>query len=141
MPYSIMVDEWVRMFKLYPEVFPKGYYRFLATNLRVSLINGTYIYRDGVLLTFKRYKRANGFALAGDYLLDKMVSVSPGSTHASSVMNEFKGIIASSRCYLKVAQLNVRAISFYQRNGFTTVQDARSYLIMATSNLNCPISI
>lgn len=126
-----MIDEWVRMFKLYPEVFPKGYYRFLKTNLQESLTNGTYIYRDGVLLTFKQYKRACKFALTGDYLLDKMVSVRPGSTHASSVMNEFKGIIGSSRCYLKVLKTNTRAIAFYQRSGFVPIQDVGVYLIMA----------
>lgn len=114
-----ILNEWVAMFKLYPEVFPKGYFRFLKTNLREALVNGTYIYRDGVLLTWRRYKRSNGFALAGDYLLDKLVSVNPGNGMAQDVLNQFIGTLTpSSKCWLKVTHSNIRAIAFYTRNGF-----------------------
>lgn len=115
------------MFKLYPEVFPKGYFRFLKTNLRESLDNGTYIYRDGVLLTWKRYKRSNKFALAGDYLIDKVISVGPGNGMAQSVMTEFLRMI-SSDCWLKVLTSNKRAISFYSRNGFINTDTSTSTL-------------
>lgn len=107
------------MFHKYPEVFPSGYFRFLKTNLNESYVKGTYIYRDGVLLTYKRYKKKTSMACKGDYLLDKMISINPGNGKAQEVIEEFLGTIGGfHRCFVKVSKDNTRAIQFYQRNGF-----------------------
>lgn len=125
-----MIDELVSLFKLYPDVFPSGYFRYLKTNLQQSIAKETYIYRDGVLLTYKRYSRSHPPALKGDYLLDKLVSKEPGNGKAQEVLSEFLLVKDASNCYLKVKATNARAIAFYQRNGFRIIKYTEPYYLM-----------
>ena len=114
-----MIDEWVALFKLYPNVFPKGYFKWLKVSLSISLANGTYIWNDGTLLTYKRYKRKGEFADAGDYMIEKLVCDKPGSGSASRVIDRFLFTIDGFTCYVKVRTDNTRAIRFYFKHGFT----------------------
>jgi hypothetical protein len=119
-----VIDQWYNMFRQYPEVFPDAYFRFLKANLEVSFNNETYIDLDTVLLTWKRYKRSSGYAKSGDFLLEKIVSLHPGDGKSQHAMDcFFEQIPAGVRCYLKVAKHNSRAISFYEKNGFSIIDE------------------
>ena len=111
------------MFKKYPDIFPNAYFRFLNANLEESYNNNTYIYNDGVLLTWKKYKKTHDHASANDYSLEKMISSNPGNGKAGAVMKQFLDIVKNSRCFLKVAKHNLRAICFYEKNGFKKIKD------------------
>ena len=117
------IMEWYNIFRKYPEVFPDAYFRFLKANLEASYNNGTYIYKDGVLLTWKQYQKTTDFAQPGDFILEKMVSKNPGNGKAQKIMTRFleKVVPPGVPCYLKVAARNTRAIRFYKRNGFKKV--------------------
>jgi len=120
------IHEWYNIFRLYPDIFPDAYFRFLKANLDTSYKNGTYIYKDGVLLTWKKYQKTTDFAKPGDYVLEKMVSKNPGNGKAQKVMEKFLDKIpAGTTCYLKVAAHNARAICFYKRNGFKKVSSVK----------------
>jgi hypothetical protein len=116
------IQEWYDIFRKYPDVFPDAYFRFLRANLDESHKKGTFIYKNGVLLTWKQYKKTVNYAKPGDYALEKMVSKNPGNGKAQKVMEQFlSGLPKGSFCYLKVAANNERAICFYKRNGFKRV--------------------
>jgi hypothetical protein len=116
------IQEWYDIFRKYPEVFPDAYFRFLKANLETSYKNGTYIYKNGVLLTWKTYQKTTDYAKPGDYALEKMVSKNPGNGKAQQIMEKFLSSMSpGSTCYLKVAANNTRAIAFYKRNGFKKI--------------------
>ncbi len=117
-----LVTEWYNMFRQYPEIFPDAYFRFLKANLEESLNKGTYIYNNGVLLTWKQYQKGNDYAKPGDFSLEKMVSANPGNGQAQKTMTQFlKKVPRGTVCYLKVAAHNSRAICFYKKNEFRQV--------------------
>ena len=130
-----MIDEWVSLFKLYPDIFPKGYFKFLKVNLSVALANGTYIWDDGVLLTYKRYKRKGKFANTGDYLIEKLVTDKPGSGSASMIMERFLFAIEGFTCYVKVRTSNARAIRFYLKHGFTLYEVVGDLVVLVLLKL------
>jgi hypothetical protein len=117
------------MFKLYPEIFPEAYFRFLKANLDHSLQEGSYIYAknkgraNSVLITWKQYKKAQTFAEPGDYILEKMVTLKQGDGLAQEAMDRFLKIVQNHTCFLKVAKHNKRAISFYEKNGFKVIDE------------------
>ena len=118
-----LVTEWYNIFRQYPDVFPDAYFRFLKANLMESAVKGTYFYKNGVLLTWKQYKKSTEHAKANDFSLEKMVSTNPGNGAAKTVMNKFlQTLPKEATCYLKVATHNARAICFYKKNGFKTVK-------------------
>ena len=122
---ALKLDDWYQMFKLYPEVFPDAYFRFLKANLEESLNKGTYIYEKGVLLTWKQYKKSTDVAAVNDFVLEKMISKSPGNGQAQRVMDKFLDKVQGEVCYLKVVKSNVRAICFYKKNGFKEVKSIK----------------
>lgn len=114
------IDEWYNIFRKYPDIFPDVYFRFLKANLEESLTKGTYIWEDGVLLTWKQYKKSHDDAKVNDFNLEKLVSVSPGNGKAKEVMKKFLNLTKGQTCFLKVAKHNTRAICFYKKHGFKT---------------------
>lgn len=118
-----LIKEWYDTFKKYPDIFPNAYFRFLNANLEESFNNKTYIYKDGVLLTWKRYKKSHDHAVAKDYSLEKMISANPGNGRASIAMKQFLDMVKDDKCFLKVAKHNLRAICFYEKHGFKKVKE------------------
>ena len=53
---SKKVKEIVKIFQQYPDIFPRGYFRFLTGTLDKHEKNGTLIYKNGVVLTYTKYK-------------------------------------------------------------------------------------
>lgn len=122
-----LINEMYGMFKLYPTVFPPAYFRFLKASLEEAIKKGTYQYSNGVLMTWKQYKRSGSIKgkvkyKAGDYLLEKMVTERPGNGLSSQYLQSFfDNDVGTGTCYLKVAADNQRAIRFYQKHGFKEV--------------------
>ena len=52
-----LIPEIIDIFKLYPDVFPGGYYRFLKGRLNDKILKNELIYKNGVVLTWTKYKR------------------------------------------------------------------------------------
>jgi ribosomal protein S18 acetylase RimI-like enzyme len=118
---ELLVYTLIRLFRLYPDVFPKGYFRFLKVNLQQIIDRGTYIYRDGVFLGWKVYKRGE---LKGSVLIEKLVSATPGKGFGRAVMSQFLSAIdKGTPVYVKVACLNKTAINFYQSFGFQVTSE------------------
>jgi hypothetical protein len=126
---SGLIDEIYNVFKLYPEVFPDVYFRFLKADLEEAVTKGTFVYQEGIVMTWKRYQR-NGMIKdvvpykAGDYLLEKMVSLDPGNGVASEYLSSFlMNVVKTGTCFVKVVADNKRAVNFYIKNGFKKIAD------------------
>lgn len=126
---SELINELYGIFRQYPDVFPDAYFRFLKADLDETIKKGTFEYGNGLLITWKQYKRSGSIKgkvdyVAGDFLLDKMVTLNPGNGMAQEYMTNFlKNVVKKGTCYLKVAADNTRAIRFYEKNGFKKVAD------------------
>lgn len=120
---NIDVQELISIFKLFPDVFPKGYFAHLKSNLIKKIHNNQLIYKDQVLITFKQYKRQTVFgdytANKGDYAIEQILNKTPGNGNAQKVLNYFFSTLpTNSNIWLSVRQDNPRAINFYKKNGF-----------------------
>ena len=49
-----LIPEIINIFKLYPNVFPGGYYRFLKGRLNDKILKNELIFKDGVVLTLDK---------------------------------------------------------------------------------------
>ena len=54
---SKKIKDIVKIFKQYPDIFPRGYFRYLPATLEKHHNKGTLIYKNGVVLTYTKYKK------------------------------------------------------------------------------------
>ena len=132
-----LTTEWTSLFKLYPTVFPSGYFRFLKLSLHEAMKNETFIYERGALLLWKQLKRRNDYANKSDFILEKLVVKTQSDGSAYNIMNKFiNDVVSGHLCYLKVLKSNDRAILFYKKFNFTVLLDRNNMLIMVRKPSN-----
>lgn len=121
------VDELIELFKIYPVIFPAGYFSHLKQHLQHHIDSHQILYKNGVLLTWDRYKRRVGFtdlqcAQKDDYVIRQIVSRSQGNGAASAVLCGFIDQIQKpTQVWLSVRKDNARAVAFYLKHGFSVV--------------------
>ena len=116
------IHELTSLFKLYPEVFPSGYYRFLGARLRSHIDKETIWFEDGVLLTWIEYKSNRLHIHKGDVKLDQLVSRQQGNGKAKQLVDRLVNQFDDRNIWVEVRKDNHRAIRFYQKCGFETVE-------------------
>ena len=123
---SAKVKKFIKIFQMYPDVFPKGYFRFLAIRLQNHIDKKTLIYKNGVLLTWIQYKKTvkktpKCIIKPGDVKLDQIVNKKQGNGAAKKITLEFLKKFKNEKIWLEVRKNNKRAIRFYKKNGFKSV--------------------
>jgi hypothetical protein len=116
----------VKIFKQYPKIFPRGYFRFLEGNLREKFQNKEIIFKNGVVLTWKKYKVNPGKYTKynfqkGDIKINQLVNKKQGNGKAKKIFLKFLKKHANVNLILDVQTNNKRAIKFYKKNGFRKV--------------------
>jgi hypothetical protein len=123
---STKVKKMIKIFQQYPEIFPSGYFRFLGARLQNHLDKKTIIYTKGVILTWIKYQKTvrkseDCVIVPGDVKLDQIVNKNEGNGAAKKIILSFLKKHKSSRIWLEVRANNIRAIRFYEKNGFKVV--------------------
>ena len=98
-------------FKLYPQIYPGAYFRFLKANIAKSLSDNTYIHKDNTYLAWKIDKY-------GEVLLDKLVTGTRGQGKGRAVLDEFLERFRGKTINLKVLKDNLVAQRIYLSRGF-----------------------
>lgn len=116
----------VKIFKQYPEIFPRGYFRFLEGNLREKFQNKEIMFKNGVVLTWKKYKVNPGKYSKynfkkGDIKINQLVNKKQGNGKAKNLFLKFLKKHENVNLILDVLKNNQRAIKFYHKNGFRKV--------------------
>ena len=116
----------INMFKQYPNIFPRGYFRFLKKNLEDKIKNKNIIFKNGVILTWKQYKKLpNKFKTigieVGDIKVNQLVNKNQGNGMAKKIFVDFLKKYKNKNIILDVKKDNLRAIRFYKKNGFKKV--------------------
>lgn len=119
------VTEIIDIFKLYPEVFPGGYYRFLKGRLYNKIDRNELIYKKGVVLTWTKYKRKTKISptisiLKDEIKINQLVNKHQGNGMAKKIFKDFLNKHKTT-FYLDVKKDNIRAIDFYKKNNFAIV--------------------
>ena len=120
-----LLTEIIDIFKLYPNVFPGGYYRFLRGRLGDKILKNELIYKDGVVLTWTKYKRKTKISptisiLKDEIKINQLVNKNQGNGMAKKIFKDFLNKHKTT-FYLDVKKDNKRAIDFYKKNNFTRV--------------------
>lgn len=118
-----------KIFKQYPEVFPRGYFKFFNASMAGKIKNKEIIFndKDGVILTWKVYKKSSmlhtkEFPLRpGDVKVNQLVNKTPGNGKAKKIFMEFLKKHKDKNIYLDVRSDNPRAIKFYKKNNFRKI--------------------
>ena len=123
---EIDVQELINIFKIYPEVFPGGYFRFLKGRLSDKIMKNELIYKDGVILTWTKYKRKTKISpnisiLKDEIKVNQLVNKNQGNGMAKYIFSTFINNHSGTTLYLDVKADNTRAIEFYKKNNFTIV--------------------
>ncbi len=124
------VKEIMAIFKLYPTIFPSGYFRFLKKDLTDTIERGTYVYREGVFLSWKVYTRDTPYFRKGDVKIIQLVNKHKGNGKARKIFTDFLKTHGHNDLYLFVLQSNKHAIKFYRRNGFRKTETIDDRIIM-----------
>ena len=111
------MDEYISLFKLYPDVFPSGYFKFLKSSLQKHIDSKTLIYKNGVLLTYKIYKKNTKRYKKGQVKICQLINKNPGNGESQKIVKEF----LKQDTFLEVKADNNRAITFYNKLGFRQV--------------------
>tara|TARA_B100000795_G_scaffold42904_1_gene28105 strand:- start:1601 stop:2083 length:483 start_codon:yes stop_codon:yes gene_type:complete len=116
----------VKIFKQYPEIFPRGYFRFLEGSLKEKFMNKEIIFKNGVVLTWKKYKVNPGKyskynIKKGDIKINQLVNKTQGNGHVKKIFLKFLKKHKKTNLFLDVRKNNKRAIKFYKKNGFVKV--------------------
>ena len=124
---SKKVKEIVKIFQQYPNIFPRGYFRFLTGTLDKHEKNGTLIYRNGVVLTYTKYKvSVNKYKFKikpGDIKINQLVNKNQGNGKAKKLFMSFMKKHKKTNLILDVRSNNKKAIRFYRKNGFKKVDE------------------
>ena len=120
----------IKIFKQYPNIFPRGYFRFLPAVLEKHIKDKTLIYKNGVVLTYTKYKkRPNKYAKygieGGDVKIHQFLNKNQGNGKAKSMFKKFINKHKKSNFVLEVMKNNRRAIKFYNKNGFRKVGNTK----------------
>ena len=123
-PIKRKIKKLENIFKQYPNIFPRGYYRFFETSMRNKIKNKEIIFKKGVILTWKIYKRdpgKNKLMNKGDLKINQLVNKNQGNGMAKKIFVEFLKKHNNKNIFLDVKKDNKRAIKFYKKNGFKKV--------------------
>lgn len=120
-----LIPEIINIFKLYPDVFPGGYYRFLKGRLNDKIVKNELIYKNGVVLTWTKYKRKTKISpevsiLKDEIKINQLVNKNQGNGMAKKIFQDFLNK-HKTKFYLDVKKDNKRAIDFYKKNNFVVV--------------------
>ena len=120
----------IKIFKQYPKIFPSGYFRFLPAVLEKHIKDKTLIYKNGVVLTYTKYKkRPNKYAKygieGGDVKIHQFLNKNQGNGKAKIIFKKFIKKHKKSNFVLEVMKNNRRAIKFYNKNGFRKVGNTK----------------
>jgi hypothetical protein len=120
----------IKIFKQYPKIFPSGYFRFLPAVLDKHIKDKTLIYKNGVVLTYTKYKkRPNKYAKygieGGDVKIHQFLNKNQGNGKAKPMFKKFIKKHKKSNFVLEVMKNNRRAIKFYNKNGFRKVGNTK----------------
>ena len=120
----------IKIFKQYPKIFPSGYFRFLPAVLDKHIKDKTLIYKNGVVLTYTKYKkRPNKYAKygieGGDVKIHQFLNKNQGNGKAKPMFKKFIKKHKKSNFVLEVMKNNKRAIKFYNKNGFRKVGNTK----------------
>ena len=123
---NIDINDIIDIFKLYPEVFPGGYFRFLKAKITNKIEKNEIIYENGIVLTWTKYKRKTKISptvsiLKGDIKINQLVNRYQGNGMAKKIFSTFINNHLATTLYLDVKQDNIRAINFYKKNNFKVI--------------------
>ena len=124
------ISKIVSIFKQYPNIFPRGYFRFLESNLEERIKNKEIIFKNGVVLTWKIYKKNPGRyknlnIQKGDVKIHQFVNKNEGNGKAKKIFLAFLNKHNKTNIVLDVRSNNKRAIRFYKKNGFKKVGNTK----------------
>lgn len=119
-----------KIFKLYPDIFPRGYYRYFEISMREKIKKKEIIFKKGVVLTWKIYKKNPSsykkFKLQkGDLKINQLVNKNEGNGKAKKIFIDFLKKHTDKNIILDVKKDNKRAINFYKKNGFKKVGNTK----------------
>ena len=120
---SKKIKKLTKIFQQYPDIFPSGYFRFLAARLENHINKKTLWYKNGVILTWIKYKKTvkktdKCVIKPNDVKLDQIVNKNQGNGAAKKVVLMFLKKFQKNRIWLEVRSDNKRAIQFYLDRGF-----------------------
>lgn len=123
---NYIVGDIIDIFKLYPDVFPGGYFRFLKAKITNKIEKNEIIYENGVILTWTKYKRKTKISptvsiLKGDIKINQLVNRYQGNGMANKILSTFINNNNGTTLYLDVKADNERAINFYKKNNFKVI--------------------
>jgi len=127
---SKKIKDIIKIFKQYPDIFPRGYFRYLPATLEKHDKKGTLIYKNGVVLTYTKYKKTvNKYKKykikPGDVKLNQLVNKNQGNGKAKKIFLKFMEKHKDSNLLLDVLASNKKAIKFYRKNGFKKIDDTK----------------
>tara|TARA_B100000963_G_C22350724_1_gene547116 strand:+ start:148 stop:576 length:429 start_codon:yes stop_codon:yes gene_type:complete len=116
------INELINLFKLYPDIFPSGYFRFLKKTLIEKINSNQLIYKDGVLLTWTKYKKKTKISPnitinKEEIKINQLINKNQGNKMAKKIFTDFLKT-HKTNMYLIVKKDNKRAINFYIKNKF-----------------------
>lgn len=128
-----VIEKSMEIINLYPEIFPHLYKQGFKLIKRIK--NGNLILKDGVLITFTRY-RSNGklsrkakvYKKKGDYIIHQIASDKSIKGATKKVLDDFAKHCRSNgseSIFLTVRALNEHARNFYERYGFMYMDDIK----------------
>jgi len=128
--FSCILNTLISIFKQYPDIFPRGYFRFLKTNLENKIQNKEIIYRNGVILTWKKYKNVPAKykkynIQKGDIKINQLVNKTQGNGMAKKIFLQFLKKHKNKVLFLDVMSNNKKAINFYNKNGFRKIGNTK----------------
>ena len=130
-PIKKKIKKFEKIFKQYPDVFPKGYFRYFEISMRNKIENKEIIFKNGVILTWKKYKKTPSGMYKklklkpGDIKVNQLVNKNQGNGMAKKVFISFLKKFKLHDIYLDVRLDNKKAIKFYKKNGFKKVTNTK----------------